>query len=239
MNGADGKRLPALGPCLALVCMVGCAGGPSLEMARLNPLRRGEWAEEAQFGSTPADRISELRSLASRAVNAGPEQYQLMAQQAQQLTERLQSEPDPLIRIEIVRALGVHRVPATASALKMALSDSDTEVRIAACKAWQRHGGSDAVAALSEVLASDTDVDIRLAAARALGVFRDPEAIRGLAIALDDPDPALQHRAIQSLKLVSDRDYGGDLKAWRQFAQGSAPPLPSRPSLVNRLRRLF
>jgi HEAT repeat protein len=91
-----------------------------------------------------------------------------------------------------------------------------------------------AVTELGRTLASDTDLDVRMAAARALGTFNDRAAIESLGVALDDPDPALQYCAIQSLRTATGRDYGGDVAAWRQAAQGIEPTNFERPSFAQR-----
>ncbi|MDP7304261.1 MAG: HEAT repeat domain-containing protein, partial [Pirellulaceae bacterium] len=67
-----------------------------------------------------------------------------------------------------------------------------------------------------------TEDDVRSAAARALGKFRGSEAaVQALAVALDDPNPAIQHRVTLSMGAVSGRSYGADVVAWREFAQVS------------------
>jgi HEAT repeat protein len=98
--------------------------------------------------------------------------------------------------------------------------------------------------ALSEILASDTDDDVRLAATRALGAFNDPAAIRGLAVALDDTNTAIQYRAMESLKRSTGRNLGNDIVAWRTFVESvesNGSPTESRegPSLVRRMRERF
>jgi hypothetical protein len=39
-----------------------------------------------------------------------------------------------------------------------------------------------------------------------------------LAKALEDPDPAVQYRAVGALKKVSGRDLGDDVNKWREWA---------------------
>ena len=58
----------------------------------------------------------------------------------------------------------------------------------------------------------------RLRAVRMLGQLKDKEAIPVLAKALEDPDPAVQYRAVASLKQVSGRDLGDDVNKWRAWA---------------------
>ena len=67
-------------------------------------------------------------------------------------------------------------------------------------------------------------------------------AVEALAIALQDPSPALQYRAMESLKKVSGRDLGHDVVAWRNFIESAAPPSPTPregPSLVERFQDRF
>ena len=158
------------------------------------------------------------------------------ARAAAELSVRMQNEVDPLIRADVVRALGELQAPAAADALRLAVNDKESEVRIAACSAWRRQGGPQAAAILTEALGSDTDDDVRLAAARALGSFQEPTAVRGLATLLDDPNPALQYRAMESLRNSTGRDLGYDVVAWRNFVESGADGPRNGPSLVERLR---
>jgi HEAT repeat protein len=148
-------------------------------------------------------------------------------------------EADPLIRLEIVRALDGYPTAAAASTLDAALGDSDGDVRIAACKVWGERGGPEAVAKLQGVLASDLDQDVRLAAARALGETGDPAAVSALGDALADADPAMQYRAVQSLRSVTGEDFGNDVNRWRQYVRGESPAPENPTPIVQRFRRLF
>ena len=107
------------------------------------------------------------------------------------------------------------------------------DVRIVACEAWSRRGGMEALRQLIETLNSDTDADVRLAATRGLARFPSSEAIRALATALNDPDPALQYAGAETLKAVSGQDYGYNISAWREFVQGREPSVAA-PSVARR-----
>lgn len=227
---------PTLGLCLALAALTGCAEGPFASMGAVNPWVRKRWAEEEQYGPTMQARLTELDSLRGRIPRMEPAEQQRVAQD---LSARLRNESNPLLRTGLVRTLAVCPSPAASESLRMALNDSDRDVRMTAVRAWQRRGGPEALNALAGVLGSDTDFDVRVEATTALADFRDPVAVSALAIALDDPNPALQYRAIQSLKRVSDRDFGDNLTAWREFARGGNPPAPEQPSLVERFRNWF
>ena len=73
-------------------------------------------------------------------------------------------------------------------------------------------------------------------AAKALGKIKSPEAMKALAVALDDRDPAMQYVGVQSLKSITGKDYGPDVQAWRQVAAGGALPAAPAPSIAERVR---
>ncbi len=93
--------------------------------------------------------------------------------------------------------------------------------------------------ALQEALGSETDADVRLAAARALGQTGDAGAVPALGTALEDRDPAMQYRAVSSLRQVAPQDQGNDVDRWRAYIKGEPPP-PAKPfSLTEKLRSMF
>lgn len=210
----------------------GCRTGPLAEFYGYNPFYRMN-DDEARYGPAPAERREQIREMIADKRKLPPAER---TASAQQLAVQMQNEIDPLLRAEIVRALGELNAGPSAEALRLAMKDSEASVRVAACKAWQSVGGPEAVSALSEIIASDTDDDVRLAATRALGQFKDPLAVQALAVALDDANPALQHRAMESLKECSGRDLGHDVVAWRDFIQTGSPiETRDRPTLAERV----
>jgi hypothetical protein len=81
----------------------------------------------------------------------------------------------------------------------------------------------------------DADIDVRLAAARALGKLKNPASVSALGLALDDDNPAMQFRAMQSLKAVTGKQFE-TVKEWREYLHGEKT---ESPSVWARLRRLF
>lgn len=233
-------KWPAIAWCLVLAAasacalLAGCAEGPLARYGELNPWVKSQWdQEDAQYGPSFHTRVARLRSLRARAkrFNAG-EQERL----SQELAPLVQNEPNLAIRREVVLVLGRLPTEAATAALRLALTDSDPEMRVAACDAWRQRGGKEALERLSGVVNSDTDTDVRLAATRALAGFHDPAAVRALGVALDDSNPALQYQAVQSLRSVSGHDLGTDIAVWREYARGEEPPLaPAQtPSVAER-----
>jgi HEAT repeat protein len=219
---------------LAAFSLAGCADANLAGRPGLWPFRK---AYDTVPGVTsPAARTAELRKLGRKAAWADAAEKERVSSQ---LAAAFEVEEDPLIRFEIVRALEACRTPAAASALEQALDDPNPEVRVAACQALGTWGGPQAAGRLGEVLSSDVDMDVRLAAARALGATGDPGAVAALGEALEDRDPAMQYQAVQSLRKVTDQDFGSDVNRWRQFVQGELPPRSKSLSLAEKLRRMF
>jgi HEAT repeat protein len=177
-----------------------------------------------------------LRTLRDAVVQIPPDQK---GELVQKLTDLIRDDPNALIRREAVLTAGYEDSPDIVPALRLAISDADPDVRSAACVAWRRHGGSDAEEVLAAVARDDTELDVRMAAVTELQHFRGPAALAALAKALDDPDPALQYRAVLTLREVSDTDYGYNVYAWREYLRGNNPPVPQAPSFVERVKRWF
>jgi len=157
---------------------------------------------------------------------------------SEQLASRIQSEEDPFIRREIIRALAKLETPQALAVLQAAMSDSDTDVRIAACKAWGNIGGAQATTLLGTALGSDSNIDVRIAAAKELGNVEDPRTAKVLATGLEDSDPALQLTALESLELVSGANFDKDVNLALRFAKGEVKDVP-QTSLAQRVRNLF
>jgi hypothetical protein len=219
----------------AVSLLAGCSGDPMMDLVSLNPWRREEWAADEQFGMNPHTRLAELNSLAERAAGMSPQDQERVSED---LAMQLRDEQNALFRARMVRVLGELKTASARQTLAAATGDTSPTVRIAACDAWARQRGPEAVESLAKVVGGDTDLDVRMAATRALGALDDPGAVRALALALDDSDPALQNRAMLSLREVSGQDYGLDVAAWRQYARGEDPQYEA-PSIAERLRELF
>jgi len=189
-----------------------------------------EWAKKVAFWEnddvdprgtvSPAKQMEELQALRKSLPTSGLDVQQA---KAAELAQRYRNESDPILRGQIVRTIGLCGSPAAGETLRAAMFDSEPDVRILACTAWGDHGGPMAVPALSEALRKDKSKDVRMAAARALGRIGGPDVVAALAPALDDPDPALQYRAVQAMRASSGKDFGDEVGAWREFARGGSP----------------
>jgi len=231
MDGSKRKPIVALGLCLLALGIAGCKG---------NPVKEGglfaKTSDTVPGIMPPSERIAAIRKMSQEAVRAGGDAQE---QLALKLAALYPQETDPLVRTELVRAAATLGCPAAASLVRQATKDSDPDVRIAACKGLPKQQGPEAAAALAEVLGSDTDLDVRLAAARALGETRNAAAVAPLGSALEDSDPAMQYRAVSSLRATAPEDLGNDAKRWRQYVKGEPPSPPKPVSLAERIRGIF
>jgi hypothetical protein len=183
---------------------------------------------------TPPKQIAQLRETAETAPSKCPGERERIAAD---LGRWMRDEKDPVLRKEIVRALAQIDAPTAKQLLGAALQDPDVLVRVAAVEAIAEQGGPGAVEILGAALKEDHNIDVRLAAARGLGKLKDPRAMPALAVALESHDPALQYRAMQSLKSATGKDFGNDVAAWREYAQGGTP-LPKPFSFAELLQGL-
>ena len=232
MHAFRSERLPIWILLVAVSLSAGCA---ELDTLSLWPLG-GTTSDVVPGIPSPAERIATLRKIGQKAAWAKPAEQERLSGE---LAAAYPDEPDPLIRGEMVRALGGYPTEAAAGVLRTALNDSDADVRITACKAWGKRAGAEATTLLSEVLLRDVDTDVRLAAAEALGGTGNPAAVAALGEALEDGDPAMQYRAVASLHEVTGEDLGNDVNQWRQYVKGETPTPGPPVSLAERLGRLF
>jgi HEAT repeat protein len=123
--------------------------------------------------------------------------------------------------------------------VRLAVNDPDADIRVLVCRIWGKRGDAEAAKLLAGMLTSDTDKDVRKAAARELGHTHDPAATAALGGALDDPDPAMQHVAMVSLKETTGQDFGQDADRWRQFVKNGSVDPSSSPSFAQRLLHWF
>lgn len=216
---------------LGFVIATGCAGGP-LGLAKYNPVLRDEWEKDEKYGHTMHHRMEEMQDWAHRGKTMPAEEQR---QVATQLNKLIQEEANNVVVLQAVRTLGALTIPEAAEGLQQAARHASPDVRVVACEAWRHRGGPEAREQLTQIVNSDTDVDVRVSAARQLAYFRDTDSIRALGIALDDPNPALQFRAVESLKVITGQNYGDNVVAWREFvAGGQAKPGPG-PSWAARM----
>lgn len=220
MHHSHASRPTLLG--VAAACCLagaGCVAGKPW-----NPFVDGQKVarEREQYGPTADERIQELVEDGKQAKKGTDHERNEFTRG---LVAAILEEHDPRVRSSILEIAAGFDTASAASICKGALEDPDERVRMAACSAWGRRGGPEAVELLAHRYQADSELDVRLRAIRELGTLGDTQAIPVLARALEDADPAVQYRAVAALKKVSGRDLGNDVNAWREWAadpQGSA-----------------
>jgi hypothetical protein len=236
MDSAAVKRLYCLCAAVFVAGLVGCADGPMPYCMSLNPSMRRQWKVDEIYKPTLHRQLAEVEALRGNAASMSVEQQRHWCGELKYI---LQSHSNPVLRAACVDALAEFTVPESNEVLSLAMKDADSAVRTAACRAWGKRGGKEALELLAASLGSDSDKDVRIAAARELRRFSDRVAYEALGLALQDDDPALQYRAVASLKEATGKDYGNNLQAWQQFAEGKDPGPEYTPSVADRVRALF
>ena len=225
---------PAPRACWILgVALCGCATPTPFTSPFVNPQQAAR--ERELYGPTADQRITALEAEAKAAQAGGPA---ARAEFTQRLVTEMLGEHDPRVRTRILAVAADFDTPDAVAICKGALHDPADEVRMEACAVWARRGGPEAVSLLAARATADAELDVRLRALRMLGELGDRQAIPVLAKALEDPDPAVQYRAVAALKKVSCRDLGNDVNRWREWAadpEGSA----AEWSIAEGFRNLF
>jgi hypothetical protein len=178
------------------------------------PWARNQWLEESKIADTLFDRKQRMTESVNSVINAPVEQQQAVAEE---LSEIVRHDSVLLLRLHGVKLCSQLNCPAAMQALEDASRDYNTDIRIAAIKAWEKKPAESALPQLQEMIGSDTNVDVRLAATRAIGSFSGRQAVEALSLALNDPDPALQMRATESLQSATGESLGRDVLAWQDY----------------------
>lgn len=192
----------------------GCAEGPLWRMGKYTPWAKNKWAEEEKIADTLFTKKKNMSAMVDQA-SLGPIERQQEA--AAKLANVANRDPVLLLRLHAVDQLGRLTCPAAIDALANAAQDRNSDVRLAAIKAFQGLPADKAIPNLQRMVGSDTDIDVRLAATRALGQFSGRRAVEAIGLALNDADPALQLRAAESLQAVTGEPLGRNVQAWQDY----------------------
>jgi HEAT repeat protein len=232
MRGACKNSWLGIIVCLGLVANQGCASGPN--WSKLAFWKKKSEPQVGPVVESPIERGKKLKALAEKAPKMSPAEQE---KQVEDLVLQLQKEEVAQMRMRLLQTLGAFPQPAAAAMVSAGLKDSDRDVRIICCDTVAKHKPPDAVKQLIEVLSSDTEIDVRIAAARGLGEFKDdPTVLAALGTALDSTDPAMQYRAVQSLRKTTGKQYDDNINTWREYVKGTNPP---EPSIASRIKNIF
>lgn len=179
----------------------------------------------------PRDRLKAWQDSAKKA--GTPEERRALASRLQ--TE-FADEPDPFMRREILRLLSKLDVAAAVETAKSAANDPEESVRWEACVVLGNVGGAEAVAVLADVMRRETSADVKQAAIKALGKVKDASAVPVLAQFLNERDPATQYLAMQSLRKVTGKDFGNDVRRWEAYVRGENTGEQPSASLASKVK---
>ena len=214
----------------------GCAEGPLHRFGHMNPWVVERWEKEDQYAMTLYTKRTNIRELAKQTQS---QNLSAATEAVAALSQILGEEDLALAKVEAARALGMAKSPVALSALHTALEDPEPEVRIAVCESLGLQANTDSIGRLEGVVNGDTENNVRLAAARALGNIPDPSAARALTLALGDRSPALQFRAMESLKQITGENFEGDAERWRTYVKGEIQIDRDPPSFAEQLSRML
>jgi hypothetical protein len=220
-----------------LLIVLAAAAAPCAGCAGWAPWKNSEQAERnrEKYGPTANQRIKAIAEQSKAAKAASVDRQAVFTQE---LIAKMLEEHDPRVRCAILEAAAGFDTPAALAICRGALDDPNERVRMKACGEWRKRGGEEAVKLLAARYRTDAELDVRLRALRMLGDLQDKSAIPVLAKALEDPDPAVQYRAVSSLKKVSGRDLGDDVNKWREWA-ADPNATSSEWSVAETFRKLF
>jgi hypothetical protein len=155
-----------------------------------------------------------------------PSLYEDRAQKdeaVQIMVGKLEEGREPVaIRSTIIRSLGNLGDRRARAAILRGVSDTDNAViRVEACRALGKVGLPEDATTLARIMTVDKLEDCRIAAIEGLGALKsqEPRIYQILIDGMDHEDPAIRYQCLQSLRKITEKDYGVDPEAWRHELQ--------------------
>jgi hypothetical protein len=138
------------------------------------------------------------------------------------------------VKASAIKALALHGGPEDAERIAVFLVSDDRLVRWESAQALQRLHNPVVVPALMERLdpRKESDYDVRAAAATALGQYAERRVLDSLMGALDDPNLLVNTAAEGSLRTLTGKDLGDDVRAWVEWTKGTEDPFAGRLAYV-------
>jgi hypothetical protein len=202
------------------VMLTGCAKGALWRLGYLSPQAREQWAEEEKIAKTWPTMRDEMAGWVDQAKASGPADQQRVAKR---LAEMIEKDQRVLVRLHATHLLGQLPAEAALGSMVVATRDPESDVRVAACRAYGQMGTEDALIQLGQIMRSDDHSDVRIAATRAIGRFQNPRAAQMLNYALESQQPALQLAAAESLQKITGEKFGKDIPKWQDYVAQLGP----------------
>lgn len=220
--------------------LTGCHDGPLYALKYTNPYFHHEWQQDRAFGVTDHQRRQELLKLAKVIDRMEPKEQAFWYQQVQNIME---SDPSPEMRRLCVLTAAKVATPDALTLIETGLKDDNLIVQMQACKALGDRNEPRAAQILATTIGSTSELDVKHAAIEAIAQHDGKTAVNSLRLVLDDLNPATTDLAINSLRTVTNEDYGTDPAEWiAQLdqaspveADGNNPRMANEPPAIPKL----
>jgi HEAT repeats len=137
----------------------------------------------------------------------------------------VEENTDPLVRAAAIEALGRHGSASDAELVAKQLKDKSLQVRVAAAKALQRlHDPKVTSIVCSRLIDEAEDASVRVELAIALGQYPSDDVFQALAATLDARELSVNMAALDSLHLLTGRDFGLDRPLWLSWYRSTKTP---------------
>jgi HEAT repeat protein len=139
------------------------------------------------------------------------------------MVAKLEDGREPVaIRAAIIRSLGNLGDRRARKAVLRYVRDTDNAmIRVEACRALGKVGSPEDATTLARIMTIDKLEDCRIAAIEALGNLksREPRILQLLLEGMDHDDPAIRLQCLESLRALTQKDYGIDPVDWKRELQ--------------------
>ena len=139
------------------------------------------------------------------------------------MVAKLEDGREPVaIRAAIIRSLGNLRDRRAREVILRGVTDTDNSViRVEACRALGKVGLPEDATTLARIMMVDKLEDCRIAAIEAIGSLKtqEPRILQILIEGMDHEDPAIRYQCLQSLRTITEKDYGVDPEIWKRELQ--------------------
>ena len=142
-------------------------------------------------------------------------------------------DSDPLVRAAAIQALGRWGEPSDAPRIAARLDSSNEQVRLEAAKALQRLHNDAVVGQLWRRLVMEEETKaVRVELAIALGQYPSDAVFQSLIRALDNRSLTLNLAAVDSLRLLTNQDFGLDTVQWIAWYDSTKNPFAGNMTFI-------
>ena len=137
----------------------------------------------------------------------------------------IEENTDPLVRAAALEAIGRHGEASDAELVAKQLKDKSIQVRMAAARALQRlHDPKVTTVICSRLVDEGEESSVRVELAIALGQYASDDVFQALAATLDARELAVNMAALDSLHLLTGKDFGLDRPLWLSWYRSTKTP---------------